>query len=58
MPRAAALSNGEKSILAEKLDIGARFPSLDLKLVGGGTLALPDGLDADYKIILFYRGHW
>ena len=44
--------------MAEKLDIGARFPSLDLNLVGGGTLALPDGLDADYKIILFYRGHW
>ena len=22
------------------------------------TLELPDGLDARYKVILFYRGHW
>ena len=24
----------------------------------GGTLTVPDGLDAKYKVILFYRGHW
>ena len=44
--------------LAEKLGIGATFPNLTLNLVGGSTLDLPDGLDAKYRIILFYRGHW
>ena len=44
--------------LAKKLGIGATFPNLTLSLVGGSTLDLPDGLDAKYRIILFYRGHW
>ena len=44
--------------MAEKLGIGGAFPTLQLDLVGGGTLSLPDGLDARYKVILFYRGHW
>ena len=44
--------------MAAKLDSGDVFPKLTLKLVDGGTLELPEGLDARYKIILFYRGHW
>jgi hypothetical protein len=44
--------------MAEKLGIGATFPKMTLSLVDGGTLDLPDGLDAKYRIILFYRGHW
>ncbi|MGE0253319.1 MAG: hypothetical protein AB7N54_01890 [Alphaproteobacteria bacterium] len=44
--------------MAEKLGIGSAFPAMTLKLVGGGTLDLPQGLDARYKVILFYRGHW
>ena len=44
--------------MAEKLGIGDSFPSLQLDLVGGESLSLPDGLDAKYKMILFYRGHW
>lgn len=44
--------------MADKLDSGARFPNLKLNLVDGGTLELPDGVDARYKVILFYRGHW
>ena len=44
--------------MAEKLGIGATFPRLSLNLVGGGMLELPDGLDAAYRVILFYRGHW
>jgi hypothetical protein len=42
----------------EKLNSGDAFPKLRLNLVGGGELELPDGLDAKYKVILFYRGHW
>jgi hypothetical protein len=44
--------------MAEKLGIGAAFPKMTLNLVDGGTLNLPDGIDAKYRIILFYRGHW
>lgn len=44
--------------MAEKLDTGAVFPRLTLNLVDGGTINVPDDLDARYKVILFYRGHW
>ena len=44
--------------MSEKLGIGATFPNLTLKLANGETLSLPDGLDGNYKVILFYRGHW
>jgi peroxiredoxin len=44
--------------MAAKLNTGDVFPRLTLRLTDGGTLELPDGVDAKYKVILFYRGHW
>lgn len=44
--------------MADKLNTGDAFPQMTLNRVDGGTLALPDGIDAKYKVILFYRGHW
>ena len=44
--------------MADKLNTGDSFPALALDLVDGGKLELPAGLDARYKVILFYRGHW
>ena len=44
--------------MADKLNSGDAFPPLTVDLVDGGKLHLPDGLDARYKVILFYRGHW
>jgi peroxiredoxin len=44
--------------MAAKLNTGDAFPKLTLNLADGGRLELPDGLDARYKVILFYRGHW
>ena len=44
--------------MATKLNSADRFPPLSLKLVDGAALELPDGIDARYKVILFYRGHW
>jgi peroxiredoxin len=44
--------------MAPKLNTGDRFPPLTLKLTDGGMLELPQGIDARYKVILFYRGHW
>jgi peroxiredoxin len=44
--------------MADKLNTGDAFPRMTLQLADGGALELPDGLDAKYKVILFYRGHW
>lgn len=44
--------------MANKLDIGDRFPSMTLNLVGGDTVTVPDDHRSNYSIILFYRGHW
>lgn len=44
--------------MAEKLNTGDTFPQLRLNLVDGSSLVVPDDLDARYKVILFYRGHW
>jgi hypothetical protein len=44
--------------MAQKLGTGETFPRMSLKLVDGSTLELPEGIDAKYKIVLFYRGHW
>ncbi len=41
-----------------RLDLGTTFPRMELALVGGGTVALPDGLGSRYTVALFYRGHW
>ncbi len=44
--------------MGDKLQQGDRFPSLDLKLVDGGTIRLPDEMPGRYAALLFYRGHW
>ena len=44
--------------MSEKLGIGDTFPKVTINLVDGRTLYLPNGLDAKYRIFLFYRGHW
>ena len=44
--------------MAEKLQQGDRFPQLTLKLVGGGTIRIPDEAPSRYTAVLFYRGHW
>ena len=41
-----------------KLQQGDRFPSLTLKLVGGGTMRVPEEISTRYLALLFYRGHW
>jgi hypothetical protein len=44
--------------MADKLDTGAAFPNMTIPLVGGGSMELPNGMDAKYRMALFYRGHW
>ena len=44
--------------MAEKLDGGDSFPQIQLKLVGGDERVLPDSIETDHAVVLFYRGHW
>lgn len=44
--------------MADKLNTGDTFPRLSIDLVDGSRLALPDDIEARYKVIVFYRGHW
>ncbi len=44
--------------VAEKLDAGSAFPKTRLQLVDGGVRTLPDDIETDYAVVLFYRGHW
>ncbi len=37
---------------------GDRFPTLNMRLTGGGTFALPDDLAGSFGVALFYRGAW
>ncbi len=40
------------------LDVNAHFPKLDLKLISGEDLNLPEGFGDGYGVILIYRGDW
>ncbi|MEZ5553334.1 MAG: hypothetical protein R3E82_20805 [Pseudomonadales bacterium] len=44
--------------MADKLNLMAVFPTLELKLAGGGSMRLPEAIETPYAIVLFYRGHW
>jgi len=40
------------------LDTNDMFPKLDLQLVSGETLKLPEGVGEGYSVVFLYRGHW
>ncbi len=44
--------------MSDKLGIGAIFPEMKIDLVDGGSIDLPQGINAKYRVVLFYRGHW
>ena len=44
--------------MSEQLLPGNMFPELKLKIVGGNEFSLPDDIQTDYAVVLFYRGHW
>lgn len=41
-----------------RLENGQTFPPLQLALVGGGNLSLPDDVGGDFAVVLIYRGAW
>jgi hypothetical protein len=44
--------------MTQRLVVGDRLPRIDLELLDRGLLAVPDGLDARWTALVFYRGHW
>jgi hypothetical protein len=42
----------------DRLDAGDPFPSMEWRLVDGGTLKVPDHHAGRWSVILLYRGHW
>ncbi len=41
-----------------QLDSGDVLPSFALNIGVDSTLTLPDDMETDYGVMLFYRGHW
>lgn len=44
--------------MSERLNNGQMFPRLQLPVIGGSALHLPDDLAGKYGVILIYRGFW
>ncbi len=40
------------------LDTKDMFPEMELQLVSGEKLKLPEGMDQGYGVVLIYRGYW
>ena len=52
----------EEEVMAREgrayLDVNDAFPKMELQLVSGETLMLPEGLGEGYGVVLWYRGYW
>ena len=44
--------------MPDKLVQGDRFPNIELDLIDGSTITLPDQISGRYLALLFYRGEW
>ena len=40
------------------LDANDFFPELDIQLISGETLKLPESFGEGYGVLLLYRGYW
>ena len=40
------------------MDANDKFPELELQLISGEKLKLPEGTGEGYGLVLIYRGHW
>ena len=43
---------------ADHVNVGDRFPIVTAHRVGGSEMALPRDVEADWAVVLLYRGHW
>jgi hypothetical protein len=52
--RRSAMTRKESRLL----DTNDPFPQMEMQLISGETLKVPEGLGEGYAVILLYRGHW
>lgn len=43
---------------ANMLSPGDFFPATTLRTADGEQIVLPEAINGDYAVVLFYRGHW
>jgi len=41
-----------------QLKNGDPFPEIKGQTIDGESLSIPIGLDYEWNVVLFYRGHW
>ena len=41
-----------------KLENGDRLPSLTADRADGGSMTLPEDVEGQWALVVFYRGHW
>ena len=63
MENIKSILNREKEQVMSKmdltfLDVNDVFPELELRLVSGKTLSVPEGTGKGYGVLLLYRGYW
>ena len=44
--------------MPDKLLEGDRFPDIELDLIDGSKIALPEQAPTPFVVLLFYRGAW
>ena len=44
--------------MGDKLQIGDKFPALELQLLDASTFKFADDMTGRYLVLIFYRGHW
>jgi len=44
--------------MADKLNLLDQFPDITLTSTRDEEIRLPADIDADFAVVLFYRGHW
>jgi len=44
--------------MTDKLGLLDEFPDLSLRASDERKIRLPQDIDTDYLVLLFYRGHW
>ena len=51
-------AKSHEASMGKKLYAGDIFPNLMVHVASGRTFDLKSNLEANYNIVLFYRGHW
>jgi hypothetical protein len=44
--------------IGSTLDTNDMFPKIELQLVSGEKMKLPEGMGRGYSVVLIYRGEW